>query len=73
MTDGGAWLAKWLDAVASGDATMSQRTVTSIEAHGGMDAAIREARARGVHLVELTDDHGKQLVAASLHPFRALC
>ena len=67
------WIARWLDAVASGEATMSQRAMTSIVSHGGIEAVVAEAKARGVHLVALTDDHGKQLVAASREPFRTLC
>ena len=67
------WIEKWLDAVEDGRATMSQRTVSSIEAHGGLQAAVDAARLKGVHLVKLTDDKGNVLVAASLHPFEALC
>ena len=67
------WLAVWLDAVRDGSATMSQRARSAIDRHGGLDAAIAAAQARGVHLVELTDDKGKRLVAASRHVFRALC
>ncbi len=67
------WLTIWLDAVASGEATMSQRLVTSVEKHGGLDAAVTAAKARGVHLVRLTDDKGSALLAASIHPFEALC
>jgi hypothetical protein len=36
-------------------------------------AAIATAQVRGVHLVELTDDKGVLLVAASRHPFTSLC
>ena len=68
-----SWLETWLDAVASGEATMSQRKVTSVEKHGGVDAAVAAAKARGVHLVRLTDDKGNELLAASVHPFEALC
>jgi len=39
----------------------------------GLPAAIAAAEARDLHLVELTDDKGKLLVAASRHPFSALC
>jgi hypothetical protein len=67
------WIADWIDAVGTGRATMSQRAVSSIEAHGGLEAAIQTARARGVHLVQLTDDKGKRLVAASKEPFTTLC
>ena len=68
-----SWLGDWLDEVAASAATMSQRAMTSIESHGGIDAAIAAARARGVHLLALTDDKGKRLVAASRHPFDTLC
>lgn len=51
---------------------MSQRPMSSIEAHGGVEQAVRAAKARGVHLVQLADDHGKLLVAARRHPFRTL-
>ena len=67
------WLAKWLDAVQEGSATMSQRARSAIDKHGRLPAAIAEAEARKVQLVELTDDKGKLLVAASRHPFRSLC
>lgn len=67
------WLDSWLDDVASGSATMSQRVLTSIEAHGGLDKAVAAARKRGVHLVLLTDDKGTALVAASQKPFETLC
>ena len=68
-----SWIEKWLDAVEAGRATMSQRTVSSIEAHGGLQAAVNVARLKGVHLVKLTDDKGNVLVAASRHSFEALC
>jgi len=74
MTDADArWMEGWIEAVASGAATMSQRKRASIEAHGGLSAAVAAARAKGVHLVELTDDKGEVLIAASREPFRTLC
>jgi hypothetical protein len=75
MTDDkhASWRTTWLDSVASGAATMSQRAVSSIEKHGGMAPLVAEARARGVHLVQLTDDKGKALVAASTERFETLC
>ena len=57
----------WLDAVASGRADMSQRGVRWVEAQGGLDLVVAAAKHRGVHLVRLTDDEGKVLIAASLH------
>ena len=66
-------LDRWLDSVVSGEASMTQRGVRWVEAQGGLDAVTTAARARGVHLVRLTDDQGKVLIAASLHPFEPLC
>ena len=66
-------MTRWLDAIQSGAATMSQRKLSSIEAHGGIEQAIAAAKQRGVHLVKLTDDKGTALVAASRHPFQPLC
>jgi hypothetical protein len=67
------WIETWLESVVSGKATMSQRVMSAIEAHGGLESVIAAAQERGVHLVRLTDDHGKDLVAASLKPFTVLC
>jgi hypothetical protein len=67
------WIGDWIDAVEAGRLTMSQRSIASIEAHGGLAVAIEKARAKGVHLVELTDDAGKRLVAASKETFTTLC
>ena len=66
-----AWFARWM-ASACRTGTMSQCKRTAIDAHGGLERAVEAARAEGVHLVLLTDDHGDELVAASLHPFRVL-
>ena len=74
MTDANAsWVANWLDGVAAGSATMTQRARSSIDAHGGIEAVVAAARLRSVHLVQLTGDKGKLLVAASLEPFETLC
>ena len=68
-----SWANKWLDAVATGKSTMSQRSLASVERHGGgLDAVAAVATEKRVHLVLLTDDKGVQLVAASVHPFRVL-
>jgi hypothetical protein len=67
------WINRWLDAVASGDATMSQRAMTAIESHGGLESVVEAAKSKGVHLVQLTDHKGKLLVAASCDPFVTLC
>ena len=68
-----AWIAEWLQPVKLGQSTMSQRALTSIEKHGGLQAVVKAARTNGVHLVKLTHDKGKILVAASLEPFETLC
>lgn len=69
----GGELAGWLDAVASGEAGMTQRGVRWVAAQGGLEVVVAAAKSRGVHLVRLTDDKGKVLIAASLRPFEALC
>ena len=68
-----SWAIKWLDAVSCGEATMSQRKLTSVEGRCGLEAVSALARQRGVHLLLLTDDRSEQLIAASLHPFRIIC
>lgn len=68
-----AWIGAWLDTVADGYGTLSQRAVSAIDRHGGIEVAISAAKSRNVHLVEMSDDSGKRLVAASRAPFRALC
>ena len=37
-----------------------------------MDELVREAKCHGVHLVQITDDQGVKLIAASIHPFQVL-
>ena len=64
---------EWLNNVASGEARMSQRNLKWVDANGGREKLVSAAQLRGVHLVELTDDTGKQLIAASKHPFVTLC
>ena len=67
------WINSWLDGVTGGKSTMSQRVMSSIEANGGLDAVVSAAKQRGVHLLKVTDDTGRVLVAASLEPFEVLC
>lgn len=68
------WAKRWIDSVADGKATMSQRKLTSIERHGGgIEAVTAAAQARGVHLLLLIDDQGERLIAASKGPFKVLC
>ena len=68
------WATRWLDAVAGGANSMSQRKLESVESRGGGLLAVRKlAKKRGVHLLCLTDDKGNDLVAASKHPFQVVC
>ena len=72
------WAADWLDQVADGTKadgtnTMSQRKLSSVEAHGGLEAVKALARQKGVHLLRLEDDKGNELVAASTKPFEVIC
>lgn len=68
------WAAAWLDSVADGSNTMSQRKLTSVERLGGGIEAIKAiAKQKGVHLLLLEDDQGNELVAASTKPFKVLC
>lgn len=68
------WATEWLDAVANGSNTMSQRKLTSIEARGGgLDAVRAIAEQKGVHLLLVEDDQGNELVAASTKPFKVIC
>ena len=74
MSAGETWASRWLDLVASGGRTMSQRKLESLMTKGGgINSVLKVARKRGVHLVVLTDDKGDQLVAASKRPFKILC
>ena len=52
---------------------MTQRKLTSVERHADLPMLVDAARARGIHLLVLTDDRGQRLVAASRHPFEVLC
>ena len=68
------WAGEWLDAVADGSNTMSQRKLSSIEKRGGGLQAVKAlAEQRGVHLLLLEDDKGDELVAASAKPFEVVC
>lgn len=68
------WAMDWLEGVANGANTMSQRKLTSIEARGGGLEAVRAiAEEKGVHLLLLKDDQGNELVAASTKPFTVIC
>ena len=68
------WASEWLDGVADGSNTMSQRKLSSIEKRGGgLEAVKTLAKERGVHLLLLEDDKGDELVAASTKPFEVVC
>lgn len=68
------WATDWLDAVADGANTMSQRKLTSVETRGGgLDAIKAIAEQKGVHLLLLEDDKGNALIAASMKPFKVIC
>ena len=68
------WANEWLEGIANGSNTMSQRKLTSIEARGGgLDAVKVIAQEKGVHLLLVVDDKGDELVAASPHPFKVIC
>lgn len=54
------WMEAWIGAVDDGRETMSQRSVAAVERNGGIESAVGMARSRGVHLVRLTDDGGKE-------------
>ena len=68
------WAQEWLDSVADGTNTMSQRRISSIEPRGGgLEAVKALAEQKGVHLLRLEDDKGNELIAASTKPFEVLC
>ena len=52
MASDTTWLTDWLDGVVNGEVTMSQRTLSSIEEHGGIATAAAAAEERGVHLLQ---------------------
>jgi hypothetical protein len=62
-----------MDSVAEGRATMSQRVLSNVEKNGGLALARQEARKRGVHLLRLKDDTGRELIAASKDAFKVVC
>ena len=74
MSDQTQWASDWLDKVAGGTNTMSQRKLSSIETRGGgLDAVRALAEQKGVHLLRLEDDQGNELIAASTQPFEVVC
>ncbi len=68
------WASDWLDAVADGSNTMSQRKRSIVDKRGGGLKTVQKlAEQRGVHLLLLEDDKGNALVAASTKPFEVIC
>ena len=67
------WAVDWLDAVADGSNTMSQRKLSVIEKRGGLEAVKKLAEDRGVHLLQIEDDKGNELLAAGTKPFKVIC
>ena len=68
------WATQWLESVANGSNTMSQRKLSAIETRGGGLAAVKKiAEAKGVHLLLINDDKGVDLVAASTKPSKVVC
>jgi len=64
---------KWIESVAASHAKMTQRNLNWVEANGGITALVEIAKRRGIHLVQLRDDKGNDLLAASPEPFTTLC
>jgi len=68
-----AWCDNWMDTLAANPASMTQRKLDSVRAKGGgLSVLKRSAKAHGVHLLQITDDRGVELIAASTHPFKIL-
>lgn len=67
------WAIEWLDAVADGSNTMSQRKLSVVEKRGGLEKVMKMAQERGVHLLQIEDDKGDELIAASTKPFKVVC
>ena len=68
------WAVEWMDSVADGSNTMSQRKLSSVEKRGGGIEAVKAiAKQKGVHLLLLEDDKGNELVAASTKAFKVVC
>ena len=68
------WLEKWMESVRVGGGTMSQRSLSNLERKGASLAALRKiARSRGIHILLIEDEQGRQLLAASVRPFKVIC
>ena len=65
--------AQWVAEVKGRPGSMTQRKESVVVSWpGGVAELVREAQSQNVHLVRVTDDHGVQLIAASIHPFDVL-
>lgn len=74
QNDRNEWTEKWLASVVDGEATMSQRKLSAVEARGGGLTRVRRvAKQKGVHLLLVEDEKGEQVVAASVKPFKVVC
>lgn len=63
----------WMEEVAARRGSMTQRARSTVDKWvGGIELLIAEAKRAGVHLAEITDDHGSQLVIASAYPITVL-
>ena len=67
------WAEKWLTTVANGSNNMSQRKLSSVAKHGGIESVKGIARQKGVHLLQITDDKGVELITASMQSFTVIC
>ncbi len=67
------WAIDWLDSVADNSNTMSQRKLSVVEKRGGLERIKQLARERGVHLLQIEDDKGNELIAAGTKPFKVIC
>lgn len=68
-----AWVSAWLDSIVDRPGALSHRAWTKIEKHGGIEPVIAAATHRNIHLVEMIDESGQRVVAASRSPVRPIC
>jgi hypothetical protein len=68
------WVTAWLKTVQAGSNTMSQRRLTSIEKNaGGLELVKSVAEQMDIHLLLVEEDDGKEIIAASMKPFKVIC
>lgn len=69
-----SYVEQWLQSVADGTYTMSQRKLSSLKKKGvDVNDLIKKAKACKLHLLSLKDDTGEELIAASKDEFIVLC